>query len=127
MVVITGVTGNIGRKLTDMVISRRERVRVIGRSAERLARLITRRVEGAIGDLGDHAFLQRAFTGADGVFAMIPPYYGTEDHRAYQNKIVENTARAVREAGVTHVIHLSSEGAELTAGTGPILGLRTVR
>ena len=55
---------------------------------------------------------------------MIPPYYGTEDHRAYQNKIVENTARAVREAGVTHVIHLSSEGAELAAGTGPILGLR---
>jgi len=123
MIAITGATGNIGSKLTGHLVGRGASVRVIGRTPERLAGLVIRGAEGAIGDLGDEAFLTRAFTGAETVFAMIPPQHTADDLRAYQNRIGETIARAARSAGVTHIVNLSSQGAHLPEGTGPIAGL----
>lgn len=124
MLVITGASGHIGSQAAELLLDRGQPVRVVGRSRERLQRFVKKGAEAAVGDLSDRAFLGRAFTGAGAVFAMIPPNYAAEDFRAYQNEIGTAIAGAVVEAGVTHVVNLSSQGADLTSGTGPILGLR---
>jgi uncharacterized protein YbjT (DUF2867 family) len=123
MYAITGATGNIGSKTADILLTNGEKVRVIGRSAARLQRFVDKGAEAAVGDLKDSDFLTRAFTGATAVFAMIPPDYTATDFRAYQNEIGESLATAITNSGGRYVVSLSSQGAELSDGTGPIKGL----
>jgi len=124
MYVITGATGNIGSKITGLLLARGEQVRVIGRNSAKMKTLVEKGAEPAIGNLKDTPFISRAFTGATAVFAMIPPDYSARDFRAYQNDVGASIASAIRNAGVQYVVNLSSQGAELSSGTGPILGLR---
>lgn len=123
MLVITGATGHIGSKTAEILLARGEKVRIIGRDAGRLHKLVNKGAEAAVGDMKNAAFLTRAFSGADAVFAMIPPDYTAGDFRVYQNEIGASIADAITRAGVKNVVNLSSQGAELPAGTGPILGL----
>lgn len=123
MYAIIGATGNIGSKAAEILLARGEKVRVIGRDAARLRTFVNKGAEAAVGDAKDTAFLTGAFTGVDAVFSMIPPSYTAADFRAYQNKIGTNIADAITRAGVKYVVNLSSQGAELPAGTGPIVGL----
>ena len=124
MYVIAGATGNIGSRTADILLSKGEKVRVIGRSAARLQRFVDRGAEAMVGDLKDGDFVTRAFTGATAVFTMVPPDYTAPDFRAYQNRISENLATGISSSGVKYVVNLSSQGADLPEGTGPVLGLR---
>jgi uncharacterized protein YbjT (DUF2867 family) len=54
---------------------------------------------------------------------MIPPHYTAVDFRAYQRSIVESFVEALRETKVPRAVALSSVGADLEEGTGPIAGL----
>jgi uncharacterized protein YbjT (DUF2867 family) len=123
MYAITGATGNIGSTAAEIMLARGEKVRVIGRDAARLRTLVNKGAEAAVGDLKDTAFLAEAFSGASAVFAMIPPNYAAANFRGYQNDIGRSIFDAVTKSGVKYVVNLSSQGAELPAGTGPILGL----
>ena len=120
---ITGATGHIGGALAEALLSRGHQVRAVGRTKERLQALLEKGAESYVGSLDDAEFLTRAFTGVDGVFAMIPPSATAENFRAYQNQIGEALATGIKNAGVTHVVNLSSIGGHLAAGTGPIKGL----
>ena len=77
MLTIMGATGNIGSKLTDILLSKNQKVKVIGRSADRLQPYVARGAAAAAGDPGDPDFLAEAFSGAEAVFAMIPCYNET--------------------------------------------------
>jgi uncharacterized protein YbjT (DUF2867 family) len=123
MYVITGATGNIGSKAAGILLEKGEKVRVIGRNADKLRQFVDKGAEAAVGNLKDSAFVTRAFKGADAVFAMIPPDHAVTDFRAYQNGVGESLATAITKAGITNVVNLSSQGADRSAGTGPILGL----
>jgi uncharacterized protein YbjT (DUF2867 family) len=123
MLVITGATGNIGSKLTERLLVWSQNVRVIGRSIERLAALGQQGAEPVAGDLRDTVFLTRAFSGAEAVFVMIPPNTAAEDFRLYQREVSESVITAVEKGGVRFVVNLSSQGAHLPSGTGPIVGL----
>ncbi|HZV81389.1 MAG TPA: NAD(P)H-binding protein [Geobacteraceae bacterium] len=124
MYTITGATGNIGSRVADILLTRGEKVRLISRDAARLQGFVERGAESAIGDLVDVNFLTEAFKGAKAVFALIPPNYTARDFRSYQNIVGNSIATAIGNSGVTHVVNLSSQGAELPRGTGPIVGLR---
>ena len=124
MYVITGATGNIGSKTADILLAKGEKVRVIGRSADRLKRFAEKGAEAEVGDLSDGPFVVRAFSGATAVFTMIPPKYTTSNFRGYQSEISENLANGIVKSGVRYVVNLSSQGADLPEGSGPILGLR---
>lgn len=123
MLVITGATGNIGSKAVEILLARGERVRVVGRDAAHLRGFVDKGAEAAVGDMRDTAFLAKAFTGADALFAMIPPNFAAADFRVYQNEIGASIADAITKSGVAYVVNLSSQGAELPGGTGPIVGL----
>ena len=76
-----------------------------------------------MGDASDASFLARAFAGAETAYTLIPPDVRATDFRAHQDRVGEATVQALRQAGVKRVVFLSSVGADLPAGTGPIAGL----
>ena len=120
---VTGATGNIGSVLAETLLSRGYQVRAIGRSKDRLQSLVEKGAEPWVGSIDDADFLNRAFTGVDAVFTMIPPNATAENFRAYQNQIGEALAAAIKNAGVTEAVNLSSIAGHLAEGTGPIKGL----
>ena len=126
MYVIMGATGNIGSKLANILLDKGEKVKVIGRSAERLKPFVDHGAEAAVGDVSDVEFLTNVFKGADAVFALIPPVYTTNDFRGYYNEIGANIVKSIQESGVKHVLFLSSHGAHLPEKTGPVKGLYDV-
>ena len=123
MFVITGATGNIGKRVAETLLAEDKDVRVIGRSAERLKELADKGAQAAVGSLEDEAFLTEAFNGATVVFAMIPPDLKAENLRKHQNRVGEAIANALTKAGVKYVVNLSSLGAHLPEKTGPVTGL----
>ena len=124
MIVISGATGNIGSKISAELLSRGHKIRCIARNVGKLDELVGKGAEIAVGSLEDTAFLTKAFSGADAVFAMIPPNYTAPDFRAYQNSIGASIAEAIGQSGVKYIVNLSSQGAHLPDNTGPIKGLR---
>ena len=120
---VTGATGNTGKIIVEQLLEKGNKVRAIGRSAEKLASLVEKGAEACVGSIDDETTLTKAFTGADGVYAMIPPDFQAKNFRAYQNHIGQAIANAITKARVRNVVFLSSIGAHLSEKTGPIVGL----
>ena len=120
---ITGATGNIGRRIAESLLAKGKEVRVIGRNAERLQALVDKGAQPFVGDLEDSQFLTKAFSGAGAAYLMIPPHFQAEDFRAYQNRVGESIAKALKNSSIKYALNLSSLGAHLPERTGPILGL----
>jgi uncharacterized protein YbjT (DUF2867 family) len=123
MYVITGATGNTGKVIAETLLGKGQKVRVIGRTAAKLQAYVNKGAEAIVGSLDDAAVMTRAFTGATAVYAMIPPDVTAKDYRAEQNRISDALAAAIAGAGVTHVVSLSSVGADKPDKTGPVVGL----
>lgn len=70
--VITGGAGNVSKPLTEILLSKGHEVTVVGRTADKLAGLVSLGAKAAIGDLSDVPFLTKTFEGADGVYLLIP-------------------------------------------------------
>jgi len=122
MYVITGASGNIGRRISHRLLSEGKKIRVMGRNAERLNPLIDLGAEPLIGRLEDKAYVIEAFGGAKAAYTMIPPILQAENLREYQKKLSDNVAVALEKAEIQHVVNLSSLGAHLSKGTGILLG-----
>src|SRR5262245_5921746 len=123
MYAITCATGNIGNGIAERLLARGEKVRAIGRNAARLRKLTDAGAEPAIGTVEDASFLKKVFAGARGVFAMIPPNVQSPNPGEEQDRIGTAIAEALAATAPAVVVNLSSVGAELPAGTGPIAGL----
>jgi uncharacterized protein YbjT (DUF2867 family) len=95
----------------------------VARSADRLKVMVRRKVEAYAGDIMNTEFLVKALTGSDAVFTLIPPNSKAEAFTTYADAIGESIAHALELAKIKHVVNLSSVGAELPSGTGPIAAL----
>lgn len=124
--VITGATGNIGHVLSEKLLAAGNTVVAIGRNQDKLKTLSNKGALTVTGDLKDAAFLTKTFQGADGVFAMIPPEYGSNDFRKYQNEVGDAIISAIKSSGVKNVVFLSSIGAHLSEKAGVVQGLYDV-
>jgi uncharacterized protein YbjT (DUF2867 family) len=123
MYVVTGATGNTGHVIASHLLDQKKTVRVIGRSKERLQPLADRGAESFVADMTDQAALTKAFSGANAVYAMIPPSMTSQDFRGDQRRIARAIAAGLEQSGVKHAVVLSSVGADKEAGTGPVAGL----
>lgn len=123
MITIMGATGNTGRAAVDALLSAGQKVRALGRRAEKLKPLADRGAEILVGDPGDRTFLARAFSGASAAYTLIPPDAQAPDFRGYQDRIGEGIAGAIQSSGLKRVVFLSSLGGDQPDGTGPIAGL----
>lgn len=123
MYVISGATGNSGRRISEALLAAGHKVRAVSRSAASVQPLVGLGAEPFVGSLDDPEATKRAFDGARAVYAMIPPNYVAENFRSYQNQVADAMAGAIEAAGVPHVVSLSSLGADHSDGVGPICGL----
>ena len=123
MIAIMGASGNIGRRISEQLLEQGQRIRVLGRSAEKLIDLECRGAEALTGDASDAAFLAGAFRGASAVYTLLPSDPRSPEYRRKQDREGEAIVNAVRDSGVRHVVFLSSIGGGLPEGTGPIAGL----
>jgi uncharacterized protein YbjT (DUF2867 family) len=118
--VISGASGNIGSAIAHALLAAKQPVRVIGRSAAKLAALVAKGAEAAIGSLEDARFLSGALSDAGAAFIMIPPNLATPDFAAYRTRVSEAFATALGAAKLSHAVVLSSIGAHQAGGLGPI-------
>jgi uncharacterized protein YbjT (DUF2867 family) len=123
MYVIAGVSGHVGSVAASELLAKGKRVKVIVRDAKKGEPWKQKGAEVAIGELQDRAFLTGALEGASGFFTLLPPNYQAADFFEFQKKTADAIAGAVKASGVPHVVMLSSLGADLPSGTGPIKGL----
>ena len=126
MYVITGATGNTGSVVAERLLAKGEKVRVVGRDRKRLERFTQKGAEAFVADATDAGELTKAFSGANAVYAMIPPNIGAPDFRAYEERVSDALAAAITESGLTHAVVLSSFGADKTDKTGPVVGLHNL-
>ncbi|MES2484442.1 MAG: NmrA family NAD(P)-binding protein [Bacteroidota bacterium] len=125
-ITIAGSLGNIGKPLTQILTGQAHHVTVISSSTERQAEIEALGAKAAIGSVNDADFLSGAFAGADAVFTMTPPNIGGSNIIANTTKAGEAFAAAIKQSGVKRVVMLSSIGADVPQGTGPIAGLYNI-
>lgn len=121
--VITGGAGHISKPLAETLLAAGHQVTVIGRTAAHLQDLVKKGAKAAVGSVTDVAFLSATLKGADGLYLMVPPSYEAPDLKAFITQVGQNYAAALKASPVKHVVVLSSIGAHLPDGTGPITGL----
>ena len=126
MYVILGASGNTGHIVATTLLSRQQKVRVVGRNSSHLQPLASKGAEVAIADVTDAGALSKAFHNANAAYVMLPPNLTTNDPRGFQERISDAIAAAVKSSGIKNVVSLSSVGADKPSGTGPIVGLRNL-
>lgn len=122
-IIITGSLGNIGKPLTHKLVAAGHDVTVISSSADKKEAIEKAGAKAAVGSVSDAAFLAKTFAGADAIFAMTPPNLGGSNVISNTVEAGKAFASAIQEAAVKRVVMLSSIGADLPDGTGPIKGL----
>jgi uncharacterized protein YbjT (DUF2867 family) len=120
--VILGASGNTGSIIATSLLLEAKKVRVVGRDAGRLQRFVDKGAEALTADLSDVAALTRAFSGAHAAYLMLPPAKSREDQEQESTAI----AQAVKESGLRYAVNLSSYGAQVPEGTGPVAGLHSL-
>src|SRR6202040_2815301 len=121
MYVILGASGNTGSIIANFLLSKGEQVRVMGRDAGRLQRFVRQGAEASTADVSDAAALAKAFRGARAAYLLLPPITSREDQERESDAI----AKAVKESGLRYAVYLSSYGAQVPEGTGPVTGLHS--
>jgi uncharacterized protein YbjT (DUF2867 family) len=128
-IIITGSLGNIGKPLIIEMVQKGHTITVITSKPEKQKDIEALGAIAAIGTVEEVEFLTSTFTGADIVYTMLPPasYFNPDfDLMKYSRGIGNNYSKAIQQAGVKRVIHLSSIGAHLEKGSGLILSHRAV-
>jgi uncharacterized protein YbjT (DUF2867 family) len=125
MYVVLGATGHTGSIIATSLLLKGENVRVVGRDAGRLDRFVRKGAEAFTASVSDAAALTEAFTGARAAYLLLPPSRTSPDYRADQERESDAIAKAVKESELRYAVHLSSFGAHVPEGTGPIAGLHS--
>jgi len=121
--VITGSLGNISKPLAEKLVASGQNVTIISSKAEKTSQIEALGAKAAIGSVEDIGFLTKSFTDADAVYTMVPPNFSPGNWKKYIAGIGENYAAAIKAAGVKNVVDLSSIGAHMPDGCGPVSGL----
>jgi uncharacterized protein YbjT (DUF2867 family) len=119
MYVVLGGSGNTGSIIADFLLAKGQKVRVVGRDVGRLQRFVRNGAEAYTADLSDAAALTKAFSGARAAYLLLPPLTSREEQERQSDAI----ATAVKNSHLRYAVHLSSYGAHVPKGTGPVTGL----
>jgi uncharacterized protein YbjT (DUF2867 family) len=119
--VILGASGNTGSIIADFLLAKGKKVRVVGRDAGRLQHFVRKGAEAFTADVSDALALTKAFKGVGAAYLMLPPIVSRDEQERESDAI----AKAVKDSGLPCAVHLSSYGAHVPQGTGPVTGLHT--
>jgi uncharacterized protein YbjT (DUF2867 family) len=123
-ITITTPSGNIGSKLADILLNSADaQVTVLARTPSKVEHLALRRARVVAGDQLDAAALDKAVDGADVLFWAVGMDYSAANVRARYNQFADAASGALRRHPQLRIVNVSSVGAQLPTGTGPIKGL----
>ncbi len=121
-IVVTTPTGQIGSKLANILLDRKSDVTLIARHPEKVKNLTSRGAKVIAGEHSDPALLEQAVRDADALFWLTPAEMTSHDPLGTARRMAEAGASVIRQHPELHVVQLSSAGAFLPTGTGPIVG-----
>jgi uncharacterized protein YbjT (DUF2867 family) len=98
MYVILGATGHTGSIVANFLLSKGQKVRVIGRDPGRLQHFVDHGAEAFTADMSDAAALTKAFSGARAAYLLLPPAKSPEE----QERDSDAIAKAVKESGIRY-------------------------
>jgi uncharacterized protein YbjT (DUF2867 family) len=122
MIAIMGAAGNVGSKVTDLLLSQNEDVRVfehernVDKLRERGARVVT-------GDAINVEDLKTLFEDTAAALVLLPEDLTAPQFVANRSKMSRAIAEALRETRVGHVVALSAVGVDRENVAGPPAGL----
>jgi uncharacterized protein YbjT (DUF2867 family) len=97
---------------------------VVTSTTERAKDIEALHAKPLIGSVEDAAFVNRAFANADAVYLMVPPNWTLKGEWIdYQKAVVDNYINSIVQNRVKNIALLSSIGAHMRKGAGPIDGL----
>ncbi|MEO5591141.1 MAG: NAD(P)H-binding protein [Chitinophagaceae bacterium] len=120
---ITGSLGHISKPIVVALVKAGHEVTVITSSQNRVKDIESLGAKAAVGSIEDTAFLTKAFNGAKAVYSMVPPKYDVSDWKKYIGQVGEHYTEAIKINNIKYVVNLSSIGAHMPEGCGPVSGL----
>jgi len=124
--VLLGSLGHVSKPLAEKLIAAGHSVTIVSSKADKVEQILAMGAMPAIGSVEDVVFLTKTFKGADAVYTMVPPNLGVSNWKEYIKKIGKNISSAIKSSGVKNVVNLSSIGAHMAEGCGPVSGLHFV-
>jgi uncharacterized protein YbjT (DUF2867 family) len=122
-IAVTTPTGHIGSKLANILLDRKSNVTLIARHPEKVKDPASRGAKVIAGEHSDPGVVEQAVRGADALFWLTPAEITSHDPLGTARRMAEAGAGVLRKHPDLHVVQLSSAGAFLPRGTGPIVGL----
>ena len=121
MFTVFGASGNTGSVVAARLLERGKQVRVFVRDPKKVEALRANGAEVVAGDLTDAKAVAAALAGAEGAYLLVPPDNGSADLIGRARTIISAYVAGLTAGRVAHAAVLSSVGAQLASGTGPIV------
>jgi uncharacterized protein YbjT (DUF2867 family) len=118
--VITGSIGHISKPVVEGLVKAGKEVTVITSNAAKVGDIEALGAKALVGSVSDRDFVKRAFQNAEVIYTMIPPIWQTNDWRAAMNDVGRAYTEALQTSAAKYVVNLSSIGAHLGEGVGPV-------
>jgi uncharacterized protein YbjT (DUF2867 family) len=112
MFAITAITGQVGGVVARVTLASGHNVRAVVRNADKAKNWAAQGCEIAVADMNDAESLQKAFTGVDGVFILLPPTFDPTEGYPEARKTIGIIRTALAAARPPKVVCLSTIGAE---------------
>jgi NAD(P)H dehydrogenase (quinone) len=120
MFTVMGITGKVGGAVAANLLAAGKAVRGVVRDSRKAKAWADRGVELVQSAYDDVAGLAKAFSGAEGVFAMIPPDFAPAPGLPDQKRTIAAIREALKQAKPGKAVFLSSIGSEQPSGLGLI-------
>src|SRR6266404_5207645 len=86
MFVVLGASGNTGKVVAETLLRQKKNVRVVLHDAAKGKAWSEAGADVAIADVDEGAALERAFSGAEGVYVLLPPNFSSSHVRVDNNR-----------------------------------------
>jgi NAD(P)H dehydrogenase (quinone) len=120
MFTVMGITGKVGGAVAENLLAAGKTVRGVVRNPEKAKAWADRGVQLVKSAYDDGHGLSKAFAGAEGVFAMIPPDFAPAPDLPDQKRTIAALREALELAKPGKAVFLSSIGSEQPSGLGLI-------
>ena len=118
MIVVTAPTANIGRQVVADLLARNAPLRLIARDPARLAPEVRERVEVVQGSHSESETLEKALTGAEAAFWLVPADPHWQNVRDGYVDFARPGVEAFKRHGVGRVVGISALGRGFTDNAG---------
>ena len=123
--VITGATSRTSNIVATRLLEHGRNINVIGRNSRRLKEYSDKGAIAFEADPSDGNALTPAFKEGNAAWIMLQPNYipDSPDFRKFQSGLISALVQSISKSNLNYAVTLSSWGADVKAGNGPVAGL----